>query len=205
MSMPARTTYTKNVELLVRADESCRLHPRRAKNALITFQVEGASASHELEQLGRLPQEAQERVLNEEVTTKCKDQAASFYCAIQKHIAQKDQTAILLRQRKPSRPSGSWGDLKGGGPPSAVRAAVNVLHGVPQCRKKTTPRTRISTKLCQKVASTKSTGVRTRSDATMSTGGRTGTPAKNTASVIPAFPAKSSRKMVQRRKASVDR
>ena len=98
MSMPARTTYTKNVKLLVRAVEACRLHPRRAKNALITFQVEGASASHELEQLGRLPQEAQERVLNEEVTPKCKDQAAGFYCVIQKHIAQKDQAVVLLRQ-----------------------------------------------------------------------------------------------------------
>ena len=103
MSMPARTTYTKNVELLVRADESCRLHPRRAKNALITFQVEGASASHELEQLGRLPQEAQERVLNEKVTPKCKDQAASFYCAIQKHIAQKRPGRCLAPTALPDR------------------------------------------------------------------------------------------------------
>jgi hypothetical protein len=112
---------------------------------------------------------------------------------LKKKITKKNKALITIAQIWQTH-VGASRDRNGGGPPSSLRAAVKVLHGVPQCKKNTRRLTSTAMSWVQKAKSMMSCGEVTSCDGSMSTGGKVGTPCRATASVIPALPAKSSRK-----------
>lgn len=92
------------------------------------------------------------------------------------------------------RPSGWAAERRGGGPPSALRAAENVLHGVPQWTKRTAPAQINSMTNDHRASSTTSNGVGTSEQIVTSIGGKVGTPQARMALVRLAVPEKISKK-----------